>query len=62
MNDMTTDLILQNINRIAELDSEEAALFTSLLRVKSVKRKQFLLRKEQIATDTFFKQRLSSGI
>ncbi|SHF81409.1 hypothetical protein SAMN05443144_113131 [Fodinibius roseus] len=51
---MNTDLILQNIDRIVELDSEEAAFFTSLLRAKSVKRKQFLLRKGQIATDTFF--------
>lgn len=51
---MNTDLILQNIDRIVELDSEEAAFFTSLLRAKSVKRKQFLLRKGQVATDTFF--------
>lgn len=51
---MNTDLILQNIARLVELNQEETALFTSLLKEKSVKQKQFLLRKGQIATDTFF--------
>jgi len=41
---MNFDLILQNVGRHIQLSEEEITYFTSILRLKKIPRKQFLLR------------------
>lgn len=51
---METDLILRNIARYIQLDKTEADFFCSLLQVKKLKRKEFLLKQGEICkTENF---------
>lgn len=51
---MNTDRILQNISRHIELDKGEIEFFTSILQVKVLKRKEFLLKPGEISrTENF---------
>lgn len=51
---METQLILQNINRHIQLDKIETDYFISLLQIKKLKRKEFLLRQGDICkTENF---------
>lgn len=43
------DLILKNVSRFIELNEEEKKYFTSLLKVKKLRKKQFLLQEGDIA-------------
>lgn len=51
---MNTDLILHNVARLVDLNTEEIEFFTSLLEQRALKRKQYLLRNGKIARYTFF--------
>jgi len=51
---MDYTLILNNINKHFSINSEEKEYFTSLLDFVSVKRKEFLVRKDEIARHTYF--------
>ena len=51
---MDTDLILQNISRHIQLDKTETDFFISLLQIKKLKRKEFLLKQGDICrTENF---------
>lgn len=51
---METQLILQNISRHIQLDKTETDFFISLLQIKKLKRKEFLLRQGDICkTENF---------
>jgi len=51
---MDTDLILQNISRHIQLDKTETDFFISLLQLKKLKRKEFLLKQGDICkTENF---------
>ncbi len=47
-------LILKNISRFVQLTPEETALFTAQLRVKHLKKKQFLVQEGEVCRHTFF--------
>ncbi len=51
---MTFDLILQNISRHISLDADEQARFTSLLQVRNLKRRHFLLQEGDICRHSAF--------
>lgn len=51
---MTYDLILQSLGKYISLTQEEAEYFTSLLELKKVKRKEFLLREGDLPTHNYF--------
>lgn len=46
---MNTDLILRNISRHIQLDQDETDFFKSILQVKRLKRKEFLLKPGEIS-------------
>jgi cAMP-binding proteins - catabolite gene activator and regulatory subunit of cAMP-dependent protein kinases len=46
---VNTDLILRNISRHIQLDQDEADFFESILQVKRLKRKEFLLKPGEIS-------------
>lgn len=48
------DLILKNIDRFIMLDPEEEKYFTSLLRVKRLKKKQYLLQEGDVSRYEYF--------
>jgi CRP-like cAMP-binding protein len=48
------DLILKNISRFIELTEEEINYFTSLLKVKRLKKKQYLLQEGEICRNEYF--------
>src|SRR4026209_1127650 len=48
------ELILKSISRFIELTPEEAGYFTSLLKVKKLKKKQYLLQEGDIARYEYF--------
>jgi CRP-like cAMP-binding protein len=49
-----TERILQNISRHIQLDKKEKAYFTSMLQVKKLKRKEFLLKPGEVSkTENF---------
>ena len=51
---MNTDLILNNINRHIQLDKKETDFFKSILQIKKLKRKEFLLKPGEISrTENF---------
>jgi CRP-like cAMP-binding protein len=51
---MDYDLILKNVGRHIQLDNTEADFFTSLLQEKIIKRKDFLLKQDEICkTENF---------
>jgi CRP-like cAMP-binding protein len=49
-----TDLILANITKHIDLQADEAAFFISLLKEKTVKRKQHLLRENEACYNSIF--------
>ena len=48
------ELILKNISRFIELTPEESSYFTSLLKVKKLKKKQYLLQEGDITRYEYF--------
>jgi len=48
------DLILKNISRFITLSPEEEQYFTSLLKVKKIKKKQYLLQEGDISRHQYF--------
>ena len=48
------DLILKNISRFITLTPEEEQYFTSLLKVKKLKKKQYLLQEGDISRHQYF--------
>ncbi|MBS1919968.1 MAG: Crp/Fnr family transcriptional regulator [Bacteroidetes bacterium] len=48
------ELILKNIARFIELTEEERIFFTSLLKLKKLRKKQFLLQEGEIARHEYF--------
>jgi len=51
---MPFELILQNISKHINLTKEEQTFFVSLLHVKQVKRKHFILKEGEISKDSIF--------
>jgi CRP-like cAMP-binding protein len=51
---MQTSLILTNIGKHIDLQADEAAFFLSLLKEKTVKRKQHLLRENEACYHSIF--------
>ena len=51
---MQTSLILANVGKHIDLQADEAAFFASLLKEKQVKRKQLLLRENEICLHSAF--------
>ena len=48
------DLILKNISRFITLTPDEEKYFTSLLKVKKLKKKQYLLQEGDVARYDYF--------
>jgi CRP-like cAMP-binding protein len=48
------DLILKNISRFISLTEEEQRLFTSLIKIKKLRRKQFLLQEGDVSRYQYF--------
>lgn len=51
---METSLILKNVSKHIDLQTNEASLFISLLKEKQVKRKQHLLREHEVSYHSIF--------
>ncbi|HEX4850653.1 MAG TPA: Crp/Fnr family transcriptional regulator, partial [Puia sp.] len=51
---MSTQLILQNVNKHVTLQQSEMDCFTSLLELKNAKRKELLLREKQICRYIYY--------
>ena len=51
---METSLILKNVSKHIDLQTDEASLFISLLKEKQVKRKQHLLREHEVSYHSIF--------
>lgn len=51
---MHTDLILANVRKHIDLQEEEAAFFLSLLKTRQVKRKQYLLKENEVCHHSIF--------
>jgi CRP-like cAMP-binding protein len=45
---VTFDSILENVGRHIQLDKEESAFFTSLLQHRTLKRREYLLRQQEL--------------
>ena len=51
---MNYDLILQNISKHTKLDQDEVDFFTSLLELRTIKRKEFLLQQGEVCKTEHF--------
>ena len=51
---MHTDLILANVRKHIDLQEEETAFFLSLLKTRQVKRKQYLLKENEVCRHSIF--------
>ncbi|MBP6811992.1 MAG: hypothetical protein KA138_10760, partial [Saprospiraceae bacterium] len=51
---MQTSFIIANVGKHIDLQADEAAFFASLLKEKQVKRKQLLLRENEICLHSAF--------
>ena len=51
---MHTDLILANVRKHIDLQAEEAEFFLSLLKTRQVKRKQYLLKENEVCRHSIF--------